>query len=707
MRKILSRFVALTLMATAMMNVNAQKNNPVMFEIGGQKIYQSEFRSEFLRSIGKDTTLGPTACTYEKRQALEEYVQLFVNYRVKLLDAKAQGLDTIPSLQRELAMYRTELASPYLIDSTTLSQIFEEAYERNKYAVHAAHILIKCDKNASTQDTLEAYNKAMEVYRLATGDSADFTSLAIHYSDDPSAKGRKSEDGSMKGNGGDLGYFTVFSMVYPFETACYTMSKGEVSKPVRTQFGYHIIKLLDKIPFYGASTIQHIWVSTARNPEYAKVKINDAFSKLQEGEDFSSVAQNYSDDRSTASNGGLIPNATIEQLPAEYISIISQLNPGEICFPIQTIYGWHIVKLLQKDSIPAMEQLLPMYKQRMMRDQRNTKPRAVFAEQCKQRYDFHDYTTEVVATKGKKQKNAPLQYKANLDQAIEALNDSIFRKKWQFEDQMITDVRPIMSIGDKQYTQRDLLLWMASNQEFIRWKGDITAYTNTRYKEFCNEMAIAFADSQLEKEQPDFRKLLNEYRNGLMIFAYNDKMIWSKAILDTVGIEEYYQANSSKRSLDDSADAQYFWNTRANVTIYTVSDSAIASPEKVMKVIAQANKKGWSKGLLNETLNEMAAKAKKVDHAKITSETQIVEQEHQNTLKNNEWQKGMYVHPLTKGYQVLVVEKLTDPALKTVKEARGYYINDYQNYLDQQLIQELRAKYNVVIHQDVIDNFTY
>lgn len=701
----------LPLMLTLMMALasNAQqKKDPVMFEIGGQKIHQSEFRYEFLRSIGQDTSIKPTSCTYEKRQALEEYVQLFANYRVKLLDAHNQGYDTASALLRELASYRRDLAAPYLIDSATLNQIYQEAYERNHYSVHAAHILVRVHSNDSPADTLAAYNKAMDIYNKAIA-GENFGSLAVKYSDDPSAKEQASNNGVVPGNAGDLGFFTVFNMVYPFETACYTLEEDSISRPVRTMYGYHIIKLLEKRPYFGSASFQHIWVSNDRKkPAYAAEKIKQAFEQLQEGEDFYRVCKNYSDDLSTSSNGGLLHNISMNQMPNNYVSVIGQLQPGQISYPFETSQGWHIIRLIEKDTLGSLEEMIPLYNQKMARDQRNNKPRTVFAEQCKKKYGFHNYTTEPVEQVGKKgkKKNTTVEYKASLSESIAALNDSIYRKKWIYSDTMITDLRPIMSIANIEYNQRDFLKWMAANQVYIRTKGDIETYCKKRFEEFCDEKAIEYADSQLEKEHPDFANLIKEYHNGLTIFAYNDHEVWSKAILDTVGLANYYAARTPEMSFDNPEDEPYFWNTRARVNVISISDSDYLAPEKARKVIAKAYKKGLTGTEMDEALFK-AHNKKWEGKSKTSVQLELVEMNHQNLLRSNEWREGTYTHPNNAGYKILVVEKIIDPCLKTAQEARGYYINDYQGYLDRQLIEQLRKKYNVIIHQDVVDEFTY
>src|SRR5574344_76606 len=701
MKQFISRIFPIAFLLALSLGASAQTpSDPVIFEVGGQKIYKSEFMKEFLQSIGQSSEAAPTACTYEKRKALEDYVDLFVNFRAKLTDAYALQFDTLYSLKKELKGYRAELASPYLIDSGTMTKILHEAYDRNHYVLHASHILIKCDQYATIEDTLEAYNRAMDVYKKAIS-GENFSGLATKYSDDPSAKGAIGSD--RQGNGGDLGCFTVFNMVYPFECAAYNLKPGEISRPIRTKYGYHIIKLHEKLPYFGKATIQHIWVRTDKDSAYAAVKIKEAYQKLKDGENFASVVKNYSDDRSTSANGGMLPNMEASQMPVEYVKAITNLNPGEFSTPIRTSYGWHIVALVNKQTIPSYEDMVPYYKQRLTRDQRNTEPQSVFVAQCKKKYPFTDYTTMLKkAPKGSKKK----VYLASLDQSIAAMNDSVYRKKWHYKDSMITDMRPLCFIGDKEYTNVDLLKYIDANQTMVRDKGDYASYINERYQDFIDAKILEYADSRLEIENAEFKELMDEYRNGLIIFAYNDKMVWSKAITDTTGLKQFYATESPKRSLDNTSDEVYFWNTRANVSVITIADSAILSPNKAKKIVAKCQNKGINNTGMLSLLQ--AAVAKKDSTAKsVKLENQIVEQGHQSLLTDSEWKRGTYEHAAKKGYQLIVVEKIMDPCLKTVMEARGYYINDYQNYLDAELVKQLRAKYNVVVHQNVVDEITY
>ena len=671
------------------------QNDPVVIEVGNEKITKSEFMHEFRKSMGLDPKAAPTACTYEKRQALEEYVELYTNFRAKLMDARALGIDSMPSIRKELAQYRNELREPYLIDSATLDRILHEAYERNHYALKAAHILVSVRADASSADTLLAYQKAMDIYRQAIA-GADFEELAENKSDDPSA--RFNPNTKRQGNRGNLGCFTVFQMVYPFENGAYALEPGQVSLPVRSDYGYHIIKLYDKQPYFGKVTIQHIWVSGKTGN---KSMIDNAYERLSKGEDIVRVAFDISSDR--AEKASLTAGLEMNQMPAEYVMAIAKLKEGEFSEPFETQLGWHIVKLVKREAIPSYEDMVPLYKQRLSRDKRSQAPKAAFAEQCRQKYGFTDFTQERMPA----MKGAKPQYKASLDECRAALTDSVFKKRWVFDPASVTDLRPLFQIGHRTYNAVDLLKYIERQQEWQGVMGDLDLYLADRYRRFIDQQSLKMADSLLEEENPEFRELMEEYHNGLMIFAYNDRKVWRVSTDDTARLNAFYAQTMPQHSIDNPDDAPYFWNTRAHVIEITVADSALLAPKTALKVVEKALKKGFAPNAIETLLLKVAKSPKDSGMVAVSVKTQLVEEGESQLLSKSEWKCGLYERPNEKGYSLLAVDRILDPMPKSVKEARGYYVNDFQAHLDQELVKMLREKYNVKIHQNVVDEITY
>lgn len=691
--------VCLTVFFASQTVFSQNASDPVIFEINGEKIYKSEFVKDFLQSIGKTAADAPTPCTYEKRKALEDYANLYVNFRCKLADAYRLGLDTRPELVRELRTYREELAAPYLIDSATMNEALREAYERNHYAIHAAHILINIAPDATPDDTLKCLERAEQIYRRVTS-GEDFTTVA----QEVVAETNKNNPGYKPNpNEGDLGYFTVFNMVYPFETAAYNLKPGEISRPVRTRFGYHIIKVINRLEYYGRPTIAHIWVRGDIDSLRAVRTINNYYKRLQDGEPFERVARG-SDDHGTAGLGGELKNIEMSRIPPEYVEHIAGLKEGEYSEPFRTSFGWHIVKLIKADAIPSFEEMMPYYKQRFSRDQRASAPQNVFIANAKVKYNFVD-NTQPEYTVVKKKKKVVREATASLAEIRSLLTDSVFSGTWKCNDDQITDLRPLFVIGDTSYNAVQFMRYIRKTQE-VEASMPLDEYLQKKYNRFIDGRVLMYADSKLEQEHPEFADLVDSYRHGLMIFKYNDTMVWSKAIYDTVGFAEFYAVESEKKSMADSADAVFFWGWRARITTIAVDDSATLSPKKASRIIMKSVKKGWGNNDLRDALEAAADKSKR-SQGRIKVETDMVEKGLQEVLKDNEWTAGIYSRSNGTGYKYVIVEKVLEPCLKDLSEARGFYLNDYQNEVERRLNESLRKKYNVKIHQNVIDEITY
>lgn len=692
MKKLL---LALAIVQLLPFTLKAQNTNPVVLEVGGRQIRQQEFMKDFNQSVG-DALVSKNASEAEKRKALDEYVELYANFQAKLRDAVRLGFDTTADLRDELARYRKDLAAPYLIDSALLKKIVNEAYERNHYALHAAHILVHVSPDAAPEDTLAAYNRAMELYNRAIK-GENFYDLSIEEArrENPGAKVQPTE--------GELGYFTAFDMVYPFENAAYSLQPGEVSLPVRTRYGYHIIKLFERVEFYGKVTLQHFW---SRN-HHAEKDMDQLYARLQSGTPFEVIAL-QSDDLSTAEKGGYIYDATMYQLPQEYVTVLSRLKEGEFSRPFLTRYGWHIVRLVKKDTIPSFEKMEPFYRQRMARDPRGEASRKSFAASARKKYGIMDLTKTPVTTKmtSKKKSKQPVKMMASLDELTAHLDDNVFNAKWRVSDSVFTDLRPLVKVPGKEYNVLDVAKFIRRGQK-SEPRVELGYYARQRFEEFLDSIAIVYADSQLEKDYPEFASLLDEYRRGLMIFNYNEEMIWVKAIKDSAGFSEFYRRESAKKSLDNPEDSIYFWHARARVLVFDVADSRCLDSEKAVKILRKAIKNNLSAADMQEAL------LKKVDSKKCDIDNPVeygldlVEKTRQDLLTDDQWSTGVYTVHSGKGYRLLVVQDIIPPCIKGQMEARGYYLNAWQNEVEENLCKELRSKYRVKINHDVVDKIRF
>ncbi|MBP3741032.1 MAG: peptidylprolyl isomerase [Bacteroidales bacterium] len=696
MKKVLMTIAAVLLLAGA--GAQTWPHNPVVMEVGGQKIAKDEFMKDFMSSVGERLAAKPGVTEAEKRQTLDEYVELYATFRAKLKDAYALGFDTMPNLIEELKTYRDELAAPYLIDSATLERILHEAYDRNHYSLRAAHILIMVSPDASPEDTLKAYKRIMGLRDRIMGGEDFFavSSEEVH---------RQQPEAPTRPNEGDLGYFTAFDMVYPFENAAYALKVGEVSMPVRTRFGYHIIKLLDKVEMFGKCDLAHIWLM-GQDSTMRKYEINDCYNRLVDGQDFAIVAR-QSDDRTTNGNGGLMPNATLNNIPPEYVDVAQHLKEGEFSKPFFTQYGWHIVKMVRRDTLPPYESMVPYYKQKMTRDQRGEESRKAFTLSSMKRYGIQDLTqTPVPQPKGKKRKKKePVKMQASLQQLYDIVPVEATRNRWNYNDSMVTDIHPILTMPGKSYTTLDLARYISTHQRGERpLKSEY--FVNMKYSDFIDSVVMVYVDSRLEKDNPELAAVVEEYRHGLMIFNYNNAMVWRKALHDTAGFADFYARESSTKRMDNPDDSVYFWKTRAKVVTVNVVDSACIAPAKAAKILKKALKKNKGSLEMKDMLTEAVGK-KCTAPRPVSVAPDLVEMGHQNLLSAGQWQKGVYLSPKTKGYRVVVVEEVMPPMLKGQMEARGYYMNGFQNEVERKHNDMLSKKYNVKINYDVVKQISY
>jgi peptidyl-prolyl cis-trans isomerase SurA len=304
----------------------AQNNDPVIMMINGEPVSKSEFEYIYNKNNSSNTL---------DKKNLDEYVDLFVNFKLKVAEAKTKEIQLRKSYIEELETYRSQLAAPYMVDKETEEEIIKEAYERMKEDVDASHILIK----SSRTDTAEAYKKIYQLYeKLQKG--ADFETLAKENSECPSAS-----------KGGHLGYVTAFMTVYPFETAGYNTPAGSFSKPVHTSFGYHMVKVHNHRPTRGTVRIAHIFkrIENEGKDSQMRQKADSLYQLLQQGADFAEIAKKYSDDLQSAARGGEIGWVESGRLPADFEEAAFALkNNGDISAVIKTSFGYHILKLLDK-----------------------------------------------------------------------------------------------------------------------------------------------------------------------------------------------------------------------------------------------------------------------------------------------------------------------------------------------------------------------
>lgn len=595
-----------------------------------------------------------------EQQTVDEYLDLFINFKLKVIEAEERGMDTTQAFLREFNGYKKQLAKPYINDKAEQEVLVQEAFKRSQYDIHASHILIRLDEFASPEDTLKAYQKIMQIRnRIEAGE--DFSTVAIATSDDPSAKT----------NGGDIGWFTVFKMIYPFETAAYNTPSGRISMPVRTKFGYHIIKVHEKRPAQGEVKVAHIMVITPESMSdaermKAKEKIDHLYDTLKMGVDFAILAKKYSEDRGSAVNGGELPwFGTGRMIPEFEDAAFAITSIGKYTAPVQTAFGWHIIKLLDKKGVDDFERMKPELESMVAKSDRVASSRKAMVRRIKAQYNI---------------KESP----SNLGIFYTLVDTTIFSRSWTIPDNKNMD-RILFTIGNTNYTCKEFALFLRDTQGGRPM--DIRVYVNTKYNEFIDKSVLEYEENQLPLKYPEFKYLVQEYHDGILLFDLTDKMVWSKAVKDSAGLQEFYEKNKKN----------YMWESdRMDATIYTCINETVA--KKARSLLTKKSKKAIAPAQLVESVIQTFN-----DSTCINYRTGIFEKGEDKWVDSMDWKVNISPNINDNGKVVFVVKnRIVKPEPKKLDEARGLVTADYQAYLEKLWIQELRNKYKVEVNQELL-----
>ena len=658
------RLLAIIAVSFLSLQLSAQSklDKKVLMTIGDQPVTVKEFTDVYNKNNLKDEVI--------EKKTIDEYLDLFVNFKMKVLEAYDMKLDTSSKFKKELNGYRKQLAKPYFTNEEVSEELIEEAYQRKCKDIRASHILITCDKHALPSDTLKAYNKAMDVRKKALKDP-DFGKLAVTYSQDPSVRDIKATETTpaRKGNKGDLGYFTVFDMVYPFETGAYNTPVGEISMPVRSDFGYHIIKVTSVTDAMGIINASHIFLkldpeATEEEEQAMKAKADNIYKELMDsdGKGWNQAVNQYTDDRgSVARNGGLTP-FTVSRIVPEFIEALKQLQPNEISKPVRTSYGYHIIKLNSITGVGTFEKERQGIAERVEKDMRSKKSEEVVLRQIKKDYGF---TTN----------------EKNLDEFMASLDSTLLRGAYEpSKETYLGNV--LFIIGDASYKVDDFVNYIKQHQSAQRYVT-VPTYAYQLYEAFQKEKVLEYADAHLEEHYPEFKALIQEYNDGILLFDLMDKEVWSKAVSDTAGLRQYH---------DNHAD-KYMWKDRVKACVITVN-----RPESLPQV-----RNYLDQGVPFDSLRSVI-KRDSVNHVQVRNG--FFQQGDNQYVDQTEWKAGVRNEiPSTVDNTTVIVNiiELRKPEPKTLAESRGLVTSDYQAELEEKWIEKLHKKYPVNINQKVLE----
>ena len=591
------------------------------------------------------------------KEDLDEYIKLFINFKLKVIAAEELGLDTTKKFIDELSGYRIQLEKPYLIDTSINEDLINEAYYRTINEVNASHIMTKLGPNPSSEDTLKAYNKILDIRNQIVSSNIGFEEAAEELSEDPYAR-------SSKGN---LGYFNAFKMLYSFECAAYNTPIGKVSDIVRTKYGYHIVKPNSIRKAKGRVKTSHIMITTSLKTEnnLSEEKINSIYKDLVgETKTFEELAKQFSEDRKSAKNGGEIGwiNSGGNYYPAFEEAVFSLKTDGEYSKPFKTPNGWHIVKRISHEPIGDLKSMSYSLKNKIQKDARAQKTKSSFINKLKIEYQ--------------------LKKIFNIEELISILKNKNFNYENIESNKNLKNINnAVLTFSNVSYTNYDFIKYLEKSKLIVKNKKIEENSINKKFEKFINQNLIAFEKTQLETKHPDFKALMKEYRDGILLFEISDQNIWTKAIKDTSGLKEFYSSNTNT----------WKWPNRVSGTVFSSESKKTINKVKSLKL-----KKSLSNDSIMTILN--------TDNLfNLKYENKIVDDFTKYDITFDNLEKG-YNGPFD--YQekwiLIYVEDKLPQRNKELKEAEGIIVSAYQNYLENQWISSLKEDHSISINFETL-----
>tara|TARA_R110000787_G_scaffold105825_6_gene213381 strand:- start:43 stop:1656 length:1614 start_codon:yes stop_codon:yes gene_type:complete len=480
--------ILLALLITYSLAVFSQKDTKTLVTINGDKTTVADFKRIYEKNLN--------AIDNDEGKDVEKNLQLFINYKLKVKEAYQLKLDTLKSYKREIETYRNQLTAPYLQDKDFLETLIKQAYDRTKTELRGSHILIKFPRNYKPEDSLTLYNKIIKARnRILAGEAFDIVAKEM------------SEDQSAADNGGDLGYFSAFKMVYDFEDAAYKTALGKVSQPFKTRFGYHIVQNTGSRTSRGERQVAHILVTdTTAN---GKKIIGEVYSKLIVKGNFKQLAQQYSNDTGSKNKGGVLPKFGSGRMVKSFEdAAFSLVVVNDFSVPFKTQFGWHIVKLLKTYPVLSFDEM-----KKEITDRVRKSGRAKLSDKAVLNRLKSEYTINVSASAKKI---------FEIKDVRSLSNDSL--------------QSTLLTINEKKIKQSDFRSYILNRKHLS---------TEQLLKNFTDAEVLSYFKENLVKTDEDFASILKEYEDGLLLFELLQQKIWNKSS-DTIALKSYFDTHKEK-----------------------------------------------------------------------------------------------------------------------------------------------------------------
>ena len=605
---------------------------------------------EFLNAYNKNKTDSLTT-----NKALREYLDLYINFKLKVQAAKDLHLDTLPSLIADLQNFRDQVKKNYLTDTNEIERLENEAFERSQKDIHSIFYFINTSAEKDSSKALQKINHLSAQLNKAKNDAEVIQAF--------------NASNQMQAQKEDLGYITVFTLPYQFENVVYALKPGQASKPFRAKDGYFIFKNVGERHAVGKITVAQILLAVPAGASAEKIKqkllADSIYKALQNGGDFEELAKKYSDDRNTFMNGGLMPEFGTAKYDSSFENHAFALSRnGEISAPFETQFGFHILKRIAAAPVPASkndENYLSSLKRQVLNDSREQIARTKFI-------------TEIKPVVGLKNETV-------VKSDLWKVTDSALLQNKQINSGAVNKSTVLFTFNNGQKVKvADWLLYLESlNRD---WGKDAEKAYQQLWPAFVDEYSVENYASRLEKYNSAFKAQIDEFKDGNLLFEIMQRKIWNKASSDTVALKQYFNDHKNK----------YTWSASADAVIYSCSSAEVAK-----KIIAEIKRgRNWRE-IVNENSSAVQADSGRFELGQIP------------VVERTAFAEGLITLPVINkndGTAVFakIIKLYPGDQQRNFDDAKGLVINDYQNYLEQQWVAQLKKKYPVKVNEKVFQS---
>lgn len=638
------------ILCTSTISAQYENDNRTLFTVEGTPVTVSEFAYIYTKTNGKEADFS--------KKSIEEYLDLYINFKLKVQKARDMQLDTIPALKAELEGYRKQLSDSYLIDKSVTDNLIKEAYEHIKQDVDISHLLVAVKPNATPQDTLIAYEKIMSAKKRIEG-GYDFGKLAKGISADPGARS----------NSGRIGYVTALfpNGLYALEQAAYSAPIGKLVGPIRTNAGYHLLICHNRRPARGEMEAAHILIRDVKDqPNASKTEIDKIYQQLNDGASFEDLAMKFSQDKRTASNKGYIGFFGINRYePAFEKAAFMIPTDGAYSKPVKTSVGWHIIKRISKKDIQPYSIEKSRLSAKIKKDARFEMAKKAMLSRIKKENHFEAYP------------DALNKFKTTLDK-------SFLTYKWKAPKEGAKTT--LFRIGNSvQYSVSDFEHFLERASRKRMRMADVNLAVDNLYEEFVNDELLKYEEKHLAEKYPEFRSLMREYEEGILLFEATKQIVWDFASKDTLGLQSFF---------DSKLKGKYQWDERAVTEVYTIP-AKYKSEAVAIRDFSRTH-----------TMEEVKNHFNKENMVQVMVKNEKFERFRNRDLKSLKWEKGIITDVIPaadfKTVKFYKIKDIIPAGPKKLSEARGYIVADYQEELEKEWIAKLKDTYKVKVKKAVV-----